>query len=139
MAVTNVENQHIELKKNIKQFYMNARCLKGEGICAVRHILAPSLDKWSLFCLYNLAFNDVLRFNALKNYIPGISSRMLSVTLKRLEEANLITRKIYPEVPPRVEYRLTKFGYGFCEKILSLNQWVLDQFQEEEVKVKKLF
>jgi len=49
---------------------------------------------------------------------------MLSVTLKKLEEAQLVERKIYAEVPPRVEYSLTKFGYQFSEKLVDLNIWI---------------
>jgi len=60
-----------------------AHACKFDNTCPVKGVFAPAVDKWSLFCLYNLAYNKVLRFNKLKNYIPGISARMLSVTLKK--------------------------------------------------------
>jgi len=126
MGVTITENQHLAIKKKVRKFYLKTKANNPEPICAVKDILAPSVDKWSLFCLYNLAFNRVLRFNELKGYIPEISSRMLSVTLKKLEAAKLIKRKVYPEVPPRVEYRLTKFGHGFANKLLDINLWVFE-------------
>lgn len=127
MSVTITDNQRLELKNKIKVFYKSTLHMRDTGLCPVKSVLTPSLDKWSISCLYNLAFNEVLRFNALKKYTPGISSRMLSVTLKKLEESKLVTRKLYPEVPPKVEYRLTDFGYGFCERILALNNWVLTE------------
>lgn len=124
MAVTNAENQQLKLKKNIKKIYNISRDCPQDHDCPIKGVLAPSVDKWSLFCLYNLAYNKVLRFNKLKSYIPGISSRMLSVTLKKLEEAGLVQRKLYAEVPPKVEYRLTKFGLQFSEKLVELNLWI---------------
>lgn len=124
MAVTNADSQQLKLKKKIKKIYNLSVDCKHDASCPIKGILAPSVDKWSLFCLYNLAYNKVLRFNKLKAYIPGISARMLSVTLKKLEEAQLVERKIYAEVPPRVEYSLTKFGYQFSEKLVDLNIWI---------------
>ena len=131
MAVTKADNQHLRLKKKIRKIsaYTSGHLENGTR-CAIRDILAPSVDKWSLFCLYNLAYNKVLRFNKLKSYIPGISSRMLSVTLKRLEEAHLINRKIYAQVPPKVEYRLTDFGLEFAKKLADLNLWLFEARQE---------
>jgi len=130
MAVTNADNQHVKLKKDIRKIYFIAQDCEGEPQCAIKDVLAPSVDKWSIFCLYNLAYNKVLRFNKLKSYIPGISSRMLSVTLKKLEAANLVHRKLYAEVPPRVEYRLTDFGYQFATKLVDLNLWIYNESQE---------
>lgn len=127
MSVTITDNQKVELKNNVRKFYLNTKPLMEQGTCPIKNILTPKLDKWSITCLYNLAFNGVLRFNELKKYSPGISSRMLSVTLKKLEQANLVSRKLYAEVPPKVEYKLTDFGHGFCERILELNVWVLKQ------------
>lgn len=93
-------------------------------LCPVKDIMAPTSDKWSLFCLYTIAYNEVLRFNELKGYVPGISSRMLSLTLKKLEETGMINRKVYAEIPPKVEYRLTKFGDEYAQKLVELNLWV---------------
>lgn len=125
MAVTKADNQHFKLKKKIKNIYeISQDCWNGDKPCAIKDVLAPSVDKWSLFCLYNLAYNKVLRFNKLKKYTPGISSRMLSVTLKKLEAAQLIRRQLYAEVPPKVEYSLTEFGYEFAQKLVDLNLWI---------------
>lgn len=120
-------NQKALLKNKVKTFYKQTRKLRDEDQCPIKNILTPTLDKWSISCMYNLAFNEVLRFNQLKKYIPGISSRMLSVTLKRMEGSGLVSRQLHAEVPPKVEYRLTDFGYGFCERILALNHWVMHE------------
>ena len=100
-----------------------------KGISLTRDLLAIVLDKWSLFIIYNLGYHEVLRFNKLKKYVPGISSRMLSVTLKRLEDAKVITRKLYSEVPPRVEYRLTDFGKEMTIKVIDMSDFVVDRYE----------
>ncbi len=127
MAVTKAENKELQLKKKIKKIYLLSQECSMDHNCPIKGIFAPAVDKWSLFCLYNLAYNKVLRFNKLKSYIPGISSRMLSVTLKKLEEAGMVDRQIYAEVPPKVEYRLTKFGLQLSEKLVELNLWIWNE------------
>jgi len=93
-------------------------------------------DKWSLFVIYNLGYYEVLRFTELKSNIRSISSRMLSVTLKKLEANQIIKRKVYAEVPPRVEYELTAFGKQLAEKTIDINQWYLDLVISNQVKPK---
>ena len=127
MGVSITESQKVRLKKKIKKFYLETKNCRQTDVCPVKNILAPAVDKWSLFCLYNLAFNDVLRFNQIQKYTPGISSRMLSVTLKKLEKARLVKRTVYAEVPPRVEYQLTDFGYELAKRLIELNQWIFDE------------
>jgi DNA-binding HxlR family transcriptional regulator len=63
--------------------------------------------RWSLLILKNLCNKDVIRFNELKRALPGISSTVLSDRLLELEREGLISKKIYPEIPPKVEYRMT--------------------------------
>jgi len=129
MAVTIADNQEDMLKKRIKTFFQKSIDFqKNEGFCPTRDILATVLDKWSLFIIYNLGYHKILRFNQFKNYIPGISSRMLSVTLKRLEEKKVIVRKIYAEVPPRVEYRLSPFGEKMAKRVMDLSDFVVDEY-----------
>jgi len=127
MAVTNAENQQVKLKKKLRKIYELSKDCPMDDNCPIKGVLAPSVDKWSIFCLYNLAYNKVLRFNELKGFIPGISPRMLSVTLKKLEKSKLVQRKIYAEVPPKVEYRLTKFGLELSEKLVELNLWLYNK------------
>ncbi len=114
-------------KEKIKIFYKHSKQFQKRGYCPVQDILAPSADKWSLFIIYNLAYNGVLRFNQLKALVPQISSRMLSVTLKKLETSSIVDRKAFNEVPPRVEYKLSKFGMEYSQKLIDLNLWLIDK------------
>ena len=72
--------------------------------CPIRKILARICDKWSLLVLYVLSRESLLRFNALQKRIPDISQKMLTVTLRTLEEDGYVKREVFAEVPPRVEY-----------------------------------
>jgi len=80
-------------------------------------------DKWSLLAILNLGYSGKTRFNELRKKIDGISQRMLTVTLRSLERDGLVTRKIYAEVPPRVEYELTLLGTSLLQQIMGLAQW----------------
>ena len=125
--ITNTENQALSFEKKIEIFSKRSyEIRKAGGTCPVQDLLAPSVEKWSLFCIYNLAYNKKLRFGQLKNYIPKISSRMLSVTLKKLEHNNMVKRKVYAEVPPKVEYSLTEFGHEYAKRLIDLNLWLIE-------------
>ena len=78
--------------------------------CPIRNIIARITDKWSLLVLYFLEQKEVLRFNDLWRQIPDISQKMLTSTLRHLEEDGIISRELFAEVPPKVEYRLTERG-----------------------------
>ena len=130
MAVTKTENQRLSFKKNLKK--IQALSIEPQDECLVKDLFSPNSDKWSLFCLYHLAGEKDLRFNTLKKRIPNISARMLSTTLKRLEGLQLLKRKAYAEVPPRVEYRLTKFGLAYTEKVLELNLWLYEEWRKQQ-------
>ncbi|MDE7134631.1 MAG: helix-turn-helix transcriptional regulator [Rikenellaceae bacterium] len=96
--------------------------------CPVRNILARISDKWSLLVIYTLDKyeNERVRFKELQRQIPDISQKMLTVTLRTLEEDGYVTRTIYPEVPPRVEYMLTERAKSLLPHINSLIEWALD-------------
>ena len=129
MTVTKVENQELSLKNKIETFFIRSmQNQKKKGFCITKDVMVVLMDKWSLFVIYNLAYFKLLRFGELKIKINGISSRMLSVTLKKLEKHNIITRKVFAEVPPRVEYDLTEFGKELAEKSIDLNDWLLDKY-----------
>ena len=74
-------------------------------------------DKWSLLVLYHIHKNGTLRFGHIYKEMTAVSQKMLSATLKNLERDNLIKRKAYPEVPPRVEYSLTPTGESMMPHI----------------------
>lgn len=98
--------------------------------CPVRNILNRMSDKWSLLILSTLNQNGVMRYKDLKNAVPDISQKMLSSTLKRLEEDRIIKRKMYNEIPPRVEYSLTPIGKEFMPAVQMLIAWALEHFEE---------
>ena len=93
-----------------------------EGICPIRDVLDRIGDRWSVLILCNLA-EGTLRFTALRKSIPDISQRMLAQTLKRLETDGLISRTVYPTIPPRVDYALTPVGRSFMEPLEGLIAW----------------
>ncbi len=83
--------------------------------CPAREIMDSTTGLWGYLIMRNLIKDEVLRFAEFKSRIDGISEKMLSQTLKRLERSGFIERKSFPEVPPRVEYRLTKLGRGYAD------------------------
>ena len=91
--------------------------------CPIRNILSRIGDKWSLLVLYTLSGSSVMRFNVLQKNIPDISQKMLTVTLRALEEDGLVKRVIYAEVPPRVEYSLTDRAKSLLPCFDSLIAW----------------
>ncbi|MFZ0934378.1 MAG: winged helix-turn-helix transcriptional regulator [Bryobacteraceae bacterium] len=81
-------------------------------------------SKWAMPVLYNLLrAPGPVRFSALRRSIGRVTQRELSLTLKRFEDIGVVHRKVYPEVPPRVEYRLTPLGQSLEEPILGLGLW----------------
>lgn len=96
--------------------------------CPIRNILARICDKWSLLVLYTLekAGKKQVRFKELQREIPDISQKMLTVTLRTLEEDGYVTRTVYPEVPPRVEYALTARAESLRPYVNALLEWALE-------------
>lgn len=96
--------------------------------CPIRNILARFSDKWSLLVIYTLNKRKeaFIRFKELHREIPDISQKMLTVTLRRLEEDGYVSRKVYPEVPPRVEYALTERARTLLPHIDALIGWALE-------------
>ncbi len=81
-------------------------------------------SRWALLVLLTLHEHEVLRFGELTRSVPGgISERMLAATVRDLEQAGLIARKVWPEVPPRVEYRLTPKGESLVPLLRQLLEW----------------
>ena len=95
--------------------------------CPVRNVLSRIGDRWSLLVL--LALHDkaeAMRFSDLCKAIPDVSQKMLTSTLRKLEADDLLSRTIYPKVPPRVEYKLTKRGKTLIPLLNQLVDWSLD-------------
>jgi DNA-binding HxlR family transcriptional regulator len=90
----------------------------------VHQMLGHLADKWTLMVLDALAFQKQLRFSRLMEGVPGISQKMLTKTLRQLERDGLLTRTVYPVVPPRVEYQLTPLGESLGESVCAVWTWV---------------
>lgn len=110
--------------------------------CPIRNILARLCDKWSLLVIYTLNKADTspVRFKELQREIPDISQKMLTLTLRTLEEDGYVTRTVYPEVPPRVEYALTPLTYSLLPHINALIGWAIknkDAIMKDRKKARK--
>lgn len=97
-----------------------------EGFCPVRNILSQIGDKWSVLAIVALQKFGVCRFRDFQKEMPDVSRKMLSQTLRRLEVFHLVSRTVYPEVPPRVEYRLTDLGTSFLPALNGIIEWALN-------------
>ena len=98
---------------------------------AIRDILARIGDKWSLLVIATL-HEARLRFGELLGHIPGISQRMLTLTVRQLERDGIVTRTVYPEVPPRVEYELTDLGETLFVPARAIADWAVTHHDEIE-------
>lgn len=107
-------------------------------ICPIRNVIARFGNKWAFLVLYTINENEVVRFSELCKAIPDVSSRMLSETLRVLEADGFISRKVYPVVPPKVEYRLTQLGASLIPHIVALTEWA-QQNMDEIVANRKSF
>lgn len=100
--------------------------------CPIRNVLARISGKWSLLVLYTLDRNGMspMRFNQLRRAIPDISQKVLTTTLRTLETDGLICRKVFAEVPPRVEYSLTERALTLIPLVDSLINWAADNMAD---------
>ena len=98
--------------------------------CPVRNVLSRMMDKWSLLVLYTLEQNGTMRFNDLMRSIPDISQKMLTVTLKSMVADGLVSRKVIPAVPVKVEYTLTERANSVMPILDRLLEWSMDHFGE---------
>ena len=115
------------VKKDINPSYL---------ACPIRQVISRFGDKWSMLVLYTLHASEVgvLRFSELHHNMADCSQKMLSATLKNLEQTNLIHREVYPVVPPRVEYSLTDTGKSLMPAINSLIDWAKLHFDDVVTK-----
>jgi DNA-binding HxlR family transcriptional regulator len=99
-----------------------------DQLCPVKDIMASYGDKWTMYTVLLLGQHGTMRFNELRDNINGISQRMLTVTLRSLEEDGIVWRTTYSEMPPRVEYVLTGMGETLLRQLLSLAGWARENF-----------
>jgi DNA-binding HxlR family transcriptional regulator len=103
--------------------------IPAERMEFIRQVLDRVGDKWSLLVIAAIQAGP-LRYTDLQRQAPGISQRMLTLTLRQLQQDGLITRTAYAEVPPRVEYALTPLGHGLNEIVASLIGWAAEHHEE---------
>lgn len=106
---------------------------KIDATCTVVDVWELLGRRWSLHILKNLKTKEVIRFNELKRSLPGISSTVLSERLLELEREGLVTKKIYPEIPPRVEYSITPQARELEVIIKDLARWA-NKWKRPEIK-----
>lgn len=121
---TVVDNQTVEVQKKIKKIFGHLDPNNPPEICPIRDILSPVTDKWSILIVIFLGGYHTLRFNHLKTMLYGVSSKSLTERLKHLEKDGYILRTMFSEVPIRVEYQLTDFGYAYLNKLIDITEWI---------------
>ena len=89
----------------------------------VEDVLRMLEGRWKLVILFHLFDGKVQRYSDFEKLIPGISQKMLAQQLRKLEADGIVSRKVYPEVPPKVEYRLTEWGQALCPALDALLKW----------------
>lgn len=110
----------IELQENLKKY-------THIDSCPIRNTISRFSGKWSILILCVLAENKSTRFNSICKALPDISPKVLTSTLKTLEEEGLINREVFAEIPPRVEYSLTPKGDSLMPILWSLIDWAIEQ------------
>lgn len=98
--------------------------------CPIRNVLSRICDKWSLLVIHTLSGEQSLRFSALRKRIPDISQKMLTSTLRTLETDGYVSRTVYAEVPPRVEYALTARSQSLLPIIYTLTDWAKENMAD---------
>ena len=103
--------------------------------CSVEATLDVIGGKWKGVILFHL-LSGTKRFNELRGLLPSVTHRMLVLQLRELEEAGVVHREVYPQVPPKVEYSLTPFGQSLQPILLLMEQWG-DQYTETLIETKQ--
>jgi DNA-binding HxlR family transcriptional regulator len=103
----------------------------------VQETIGRIADKWTMLVLEVLGEHEVLRFGRLAELVGGISQKMLTKTLRAMEKDGFVTRTVYAEVPPKVEYRLTELGYSLGEAFCAVWIWA-QKHHGELIRVRAL-
>ena len=116
---------------------MGRKYVDNPNSCTLVHTMNIIGNKWKPIIIYLLS-NEPLRFGMLTALVPTISRKVLTSQLKELEQDGLLTRKSYPEIPPRVEYSLTPKALALLPALRALSDWAQHSFPEidfEECKI----
>src|SRR5699024_2583697 len=112
----------------------------GETCKELQTALDIMSGKWKQIMLFHLMENDKLRFSVLQRAIPEITKKMITSHLRKLEHHNIIHRKVYQQVPPKVEYSMSEYGNSLEPLLVSMRSWGydhlkhIDHLHEEENK-----
>jgi DNA-binding HxlR family transcriptional regulator len=98
-------------------------------MCPVNRALEVMGGKWTPQILHELLYSENRRFGELRKALPGVSPKTLTERLRQLEDQGIVERTIYPEVPPRVEYRLTTHGHSLGKIIQAMLEWGMEQIE----------
>jgi len=105
--------------------------------CPVEWTLEVIGGKWKCVILWHLR-GRIRRFNELRRLIPGATQKMLTAQLRELERDGLVTRKIYAEIPPKVEYSITPYGTSLTPLLESMCKWGLRHREKHQVGTRKI-
>jgi DNA-binding HxlR family transcriptional regulator len=108
---------------------------KGPYICGIDAALDVVSGKWKGLVLWELHIHGVRRFAELRRALPGVSEKMLTQHLRQMEEDGLVHRRVYAEVPPRVEYSLTESGAALNEALRPLGEWGRERIRRDGLDV----
>jgi len=108
---------------------MKQRCDVFDNECPSRQVLDRIADKWTTLVIYALS-DGTLRYGELQRRVKGVSQKMLTQTLRSLERDGLVTRKVYPVVPPVVEYTLTPLGRSLHKPLEAICRWAESHLSE---------
>lgn len=100
--------------------------------CRVDDALNIIVGKWKPVILFHLMENESQRFNELKRKMPGITQKMLTSQLRQLEEEDIVSRKVYPQVPPKVEYSITPYGRTLEPVLEAMHKWGVNHHQRKK-------
>lgn len=89
----------------------------------VEEVLKLLEGRWKLIILFHLFGGQIQRYSDFEKLIPGISQKMLAQQLRQLEADGIVLRKVYPQIPPKVEYRLSAWGQALCPALDALLRW----------------
>ncbi|TWT00589.1 helix-turn-helix domain-containing protein [Planomicrobium sp. CPCC 101079] len=109
-----MDDLRTETKRKIKS---------GEFNCEKELTLSLISGKWKIIIIYHLATEGVLRFSDINRLLPKITHKVLTTQIRELEEDGIVHRKVFPEVPPRVEYSLTNLGESLMPIVLMMYEW----------------
>lgn len=130
MAISNKDRKQIEA-------VFSGACSRKK-LCPVKDFIATFSDKWSIYTVLQLGQHKKMRFNELRTAIKGISQRMLTVTLRALQENGIVIRSLYPEIPTKVEYSLSGLGEDLLKQFLQMAIWTEENY-EAMIKARKKY